>query len=341
MTRTSILATLAMLFGSIHTNPAQAAGKLTLYCSMQYDVCERVANVFGQKYQVDTRFVRHSTGAALAKIKSEQFLPQADVWYGGTIEPHFQAGALGLLHAYRSPRQAEILPVFQELMRQKGEFTSIGYMIIFGLGMNHEKLRQLGISDYPKCMRDLLDPRLKNQVQLPDPRSSGTGYTFLTAAVQLWGEDKAFDYLKALNQNISQYTKSGVERTLLSRGEVAVSIGFLSGYALEKAKGAPVTMQTLCEGTPYSLGGISILRNARNLDNAKLFMDWALSAEAQQLALQDEKIYQYPTNVNAELSPDAPAPEALNLIPFDFDRFGSDAEAKRLIERWVREVKLN
>ncbi|WP_040976113.1 ABC transporter substrate-binding protein [Necropsobacter massiliensis] len=341
MERKSILTTLVMFFSLISLHTANAAGKLTLYCSMQYDVCERVAKAFGQQYQVDTQFVRHSTGAALAKIKSEQSLPQADVWYGGTIEPHFQAGALGLLHAYRSPRQAEILPVFQELLRQKGEFTSIAYMIVFGLGMNPDQLDRLGISDYPKCMRDLLDPRLKNQVQLPDPRSSGTGYTFLTAAVQLWGEEKAFEYLKALNQNVSQYTKSGVERTLLARGEVAVSIGFLSGYALEKAKGAPVAMQTPCEGTPYSLGGISILHNARNLDNAKLFMDWALSAEAQELALQDEKTYQYPTNVNAKLSPDAVDPAALNLIPFDFDRFGSDAEAKRLIERWTREIKLN
>ena len=44
---------------------------------------------------------------------------------------------------------------------------------------------------------------------MANPNSSGTPYTMLATLVQLMGEDKAFDYLKAMHKNVNQYTKSG------------------------------------------------------------------------------------------------------------------------------------
>jgi len=35
---------------------------------------------------------------------------------------------------------------------------------------------------------------------MADPNSSGTAWTMLATMVQLMGEDKGFEYLKALNQ---------------------------------------------------------------------------------------------------------------------------------------------
>ena len=62
-----------------------------------------------------------------------------------------------------------------------------------------------------------------------------------------------------------------------ARGETAIGIGFLHEYSLEKAKGAPVELVVPCEGTGYEIGGVSVIKGARNLENAKLFVDWALS----------------------------------------------------------------
>ena len=70
---------------------AEAAGRLTIYCSMQNEVCEKAAKRFAAEYGVETQFIRQSTGTILGKIKSEKDNPQADVWYGGTVEPHLQA----------------------------------------------------------------------------------------------------------------------------------------------------------------------------------------------------------------------------------------------------------
>ena len=214
-------------------------------------------------------------------------------------------------------------------------------MGILGFGVNTERLEKLGIKEVPKCWKDLTDPRLKGEVQIADPQSAGTAYTALATFVQLWGEDKAFDFLKALHPNVSQYTKSGVTPSRnAARGEAVVGIGFLHDYALEKRNGAPLELVVPCEGTGYELGGVSILKGARNLDNAKLFVDWALSKEGQELAWKQGESLQILTNTTAEQSPTAFDPNKLNLINYDFEKYGAAEQRKALIEKWVQDVKL-
>ena len=65
-------------------------------------------------------------------------------------------------------------------------------------------------------------------MQVADPNSSGTAYTLLATIVQLMGEEKGFDYLKALHKNVNQYTKSGAAPAKAAAlGETAVGIAFM------------------------------------------------------------------------------------------------------------------
>lgn len=317
---------------------AQAAGRLTIYCSMQNATCEKIIQRFGEKYQVETKFSRSSTGSILGKIKAEKENPQADLWYGGTLEPHFQAAGEGLLASYRSPLQQEIMPQFKNLTEKLGQYSSIIYLMELGIGFNKAKLAKLGLPA-PQCFADLLKPEYKDLVQYPDPRVSGTGYSFLTTLVQLWGEEKAFDYLRKLTPNVAQYSKSGLATANLSSGEVGLDVSFMHSYIREKDKGSPVEGILPCEGTGYTLGAVSILNNARNLENAKLFVDFALSKEAQEIMWREADSYQLPTNVHAQISPKATPPSQLKLIDIDFFRFGSNQEAKRLTEKWLKVTK--
>ncbi|MGX2951070.1 ABC transporter substrate-binding protein [Ursidibacter sp. B-7004-1] len=337
----SLVASLCLASPLFATSNANAEGKLTVYCTVQNNVCENMTKKFSQKYNVETQFIHGGTGTIFARIKAEKDNPQADIWYGGTIEPHFQAGQLGLLEAYRSPNQAEILPEFKKLIdSEKGNFTSIVYMMVLGFGVNTEKLQKLGI-EAPKKWADLLNPKLKGEVQLPDPRTSGTTYTIIATLIQLWGEEKAFEYLKQLDANISQYVKSSLVTTNLSRGESAATVGFVHSYATEKEKGAPVEAVLPEDGVGYALGGSSIIKGARNLDNAKLFMDWVLSKEAQEIPWREHGVYQIPTNVKAEVAPQSVKLSGVKLVELDFERFGSSEEGKRLVDKWLSEVKLS
>ncbi len=335
------ISTALLSAGLLASTPANAKGRLVVYCSATNEMCEAETQAFGAKYDVKTAFIRNGSGSTFAKIEAEKSNPQADVWYGGTLDPQSQAGELGLLEAYRSPHVEQIIKRFQDPAKVKGNLTSAIYMGILGFAVNTERLKKLGISDMPKCWKDLTDPRLKNEIQIADPQSSGTAYTAIATFVQLWGEDKAFEFFRQLHPNISQYTKSGVTPSRnTARGETTVGIGFLHDYALEKQQGAPIEMIVPCEGTGYELGGVSILKGARNMDNAKLFVDWALSKEGQEVAWKKGKSFQTLTNTTAEQSPVAFDPTKLNLINYDFEKYGAADERKRLINKWVNEVKL-
>lgn len=318
---------------------ALAEGKLNIYCSLQSTTCEKVAQVFGEKYDVKTQVVRNSTGTVLGKIKSEKDNPQADVWFGGTIEPHLQAADLGLLEKYRSPNQKDIMPQFKDIMDKRGDYVSVIYFVELVLGVNTKKLAELNIAP-PKCFVDLTDERFKDQIQYTDPRVSGTGYAFLATMVTLYGEDKAFEYFAKLNKNVSQLAKTGMSTHKLATGEVGVNVSFMNTYLLEQEKGAPVEGVRPCEGISSTLGATSIIKGARNLDNAKIFTDWVLTKEAQELQWRETGAYQLPTNIHAEAYPKAKLPKDSHFIKLDVLKFGSDKESKHLIDRWV-ETTLN
>ena len=335
------ISTALLTVGLVFSAQANAKGRLVMYCSATNEMCEAEANAFGEKHDVKVSFIRNGSGSTFAKIEAEKNNPQADVWYGGTLDPQSQAGELGLLEAYRSPNVDQLVERFQDPAKVKGNLSSAIYMGILGFGVNTERLKKLGITEIPKCWKDLTDPRLKGEIQIADPQSSGTAYTAIATFVQLWGEDEAFNYFKQLHPNISQYTKSGIAPSRnTARGETTIGIGFLHDYAMEKQQGAQMELIVPCEGTGYELGGVSILKGARNMENAKLFVDWALSKEGQEVAWKKGNSLQTLTNTTAEQSPSAFDPTKLTLIDYDFEKFGAADERKRLISKWVDEIKL-
>lgn len=318
-----------------------AKGRLVIYCSAMNSMCEEEAKAFGEKYDVKTSFIRNGSGSTLAKIEAEKKNPQADVWYGGTLDPHAQAGEMDLLQSYKSPNLEQIMPQFRDPATRKGHYSSAIYIGILGFGINMDRLKEKGLPE-PTCWKDLTNPAFKGEIQIADPQSSGTAYTALATFAQLWGEEQAFEYLKQLNTNISQYTKSGIAPARnAARGEATIGIGFLHDYSLEIEKGAPIKIVSPCEGTGYELGGVSILKNARNIDNAKLFVDWSLSKEAQELSWKKGQSYQILTNITADPAPSSLKLDELKLIDYDMDKYGAVEMRKALISKWLNDVKMN
>jgi iron(III) transport system substrate-binding protein len=103
-------------------------------------------------------------------------------------------------------------------------------------------------------------------------------------------------------------------------------------------QGRPVKAVAPCEGTGYEIGSMSIIKGAPNLANAKKWYDWALTPEAQAIGAQ-AKAYQVPSNKAAPTPPQAPKFTQIKLINYDFAKYGSSAERKRLLQKWDTEVK--
>ncbi|STJ16222.1 putative regulatory protein [Escherichia coli] len=116
MPLTSTLIASAVALATL-TGAAQAKGRLVVYCSATNEMCETETKEFGEKYDVKTSFIRNGSGSTLAKVDAEKKNPQADVWYGGTLDPQSQAGEMGLLQAYKSPNLEQIME--NSAIRQK------------------------------------------------------------------------------------------------------------------------------------------------------------------------------------------------------------------------------
>jgi iron(III) transport system substrate-binding protein len=115
---------------------------------------------------------------------------------------------------------------------------------------------------------------------------------------------------------------------------------FMHDAVAQAVEGFPVKAVAPCEGTGYEIGSMSIIKGARNLDNAKKWYDWALKPEIQSLA-KNAKSFQIPSNKSAELPPQAPRFEDIKLIDYDFKKFGDPATRKALLERWDRDIGAN
>jgi iron(III) transport system substrate-binding protein len=82
---------------------------------------------------------------------------------------------------------------------------------------------------------------------------------------------------------------------------------------------------------------MSIIKGAKNLENAKKWYDWALSADAQS-HMKDGKSYQLPSNKSAEVPKEAPKFEDIKLIDYDFAKYGDPTVRKALLSRWDKEI---
>lgn len=315
---------------------AQAAS-LTLYCSAQEDWCQLVANTFEETSGIEVNMTRKSSGETFAQIKAESSNPRGDIWWGGTGDPHLQAAEEDLTMKYMSPMRDQLHPWAISQAESSGNRTIGIYSGALGYGYNTDLLKAAGLKA-PTCWADLLDPSFDGHVQMANPNSSGTAYTTLATIVQLFGEDKGFEFMAGLHANINQYTKSGsAPIKAAARGESTVGIVFMHDAVKQAVAGFPITVVAPCEGTGYEIGSMSIIDGARNEDSAKAFYDWALTAEAQNLALE-VNAFQVPSNKSSNTSPAAPNMDDIKLIDYNFTLYGSSAERRRLLSKWDEDI---
>ena len=319
------------------TTGAAQAEKLTYYCSAQEDWCQLMARSFEEATGIDVDMTRKSSGETFAQIRAEASNPKGDIWWGGTGDPHLQAAEEGLTAEYISPMRGELHDWAIAQAESAGNRTIGIYSGALGYGYNTDLLAANGLAE-PACWADLLKPEYKGHVQMANPNSSGTAYTALATIVQLFGEDEGFAYLKGLHANINQYTKSGsAPIKAAGRGETTIGIVFMLDAVQEAVAGYPVKAVAPCEGTGYAFGAMSIIEGARNMDEAEAFYDWALTADVQALALE-VNAFQRPSNRNAPVSDRVPDPASLTLIDYDFAKYGSSQERRRLLQKWDEEV---
>jgi len=311
--------------------------EVNIICSAQADWCNLMQTTFTKSSGIKVNMTLKGSGEALAQVVAERANPKTDLWFGGTGDPHLLAAEQNLTLEYKSPTLPKLHAWAQQQAAQAGYKTVGVYSGPLGFGYNTELLAKKKMP-VPKVWADLLKPEYKGEIQVSDPRASGTAYTMIATLVQMMGEDKAFEYLAALHKNVSTYPRSGVGPIkAVARGEASVSISFVHDVTGEKAQGFPVDAVTPADGTGAEIGSMSIVKGSRNLESAKKFYEWALTPGAQQLGVLGKQ-FQLPSNMATASDPRIPDFKKIKLINYDYAKYGQAALRRQLILNWERKV---
>lgn len=318
---------------------AQAqTGVVNALCSTDASWCEAAAAEFARSTGIRVNQAHKGTGEIAAQLRAEAANPKTDIWWGGTGDPFLQAAEQGLLDAYRPEYINDLHEWSVRQYAMSSNMVGGFYTSAIGFGYNTEVLKKKKLPE-PRCWADLIKPEYQGEIEISHPATSGTAYTIIASLVQLMGEERAFDYLKKLHRNTTTYTRSGqAQAPDVAKGEVGIGVSFLFGFDKWRFDKYPVKTAAPCEGTGYEVGGIALVKGARNKENARRYYDWLMSPAGQSIGARSDSL-QSPANKTFKPDPRIPSMDGVRLIKYDFEKYGKAAERRRLIDRWTREVE--
>lgn len=261
---------------------AQGKTELLVYTALEADQIKAYQEAFQKDHpEIELKFVRDSTGIATAKLLAEKAQPRADVVWG------LAATSLMLLDKEKMlmPYAPKGLDALKPTMRDAANPPHWVGMDLWSSAMCFNTV-EAGKKNMPKptSWADLTKPAYKGQITMPHPASSGTGYLMVSAWLQIMGEQKGWEYMDALHQNIGVYTHSGSKPCKQAgAGEYAVGLSFEYRANKTKKEGAPIDIVLPKEGLGWDMEATGILASTKKPEAAKVLADWAASRAANEL----------------------------------------------------------
>lgn len=317
----------------VAVTPTPIGGELVLYaCLFEPDRLQVIFETFKRETGVSATCLDMSSGEALQRIRAEDGNPEGDVLFGTTNLSHVNLAAEGLLHAYQGDGWSQ-LPE-GSIKDPDGYWTGFYYGVI-GFACNPERLEEIG-AECPGSWDDLLDPAYQGEIVIASPAASGTSYTVLSGLAQLMGEDEAFAWYEQFAPNVAQFTESGsAPGKMAARGEFAIGISFAHDIQVQQQAGLPVEISFPEEGTPFEIGGISVLEGADNVAAAEAWVDYVFTPAFQRY--HNDVANRIPVVDGVQLSETAIGLEDVKLIE-GYDPTDWAAERDRLVGRWQDEI---
>ena len=224
-----------------------------------------------------------SSGEVLSKLKAEGGKPAADLWFGGGIDSFMSAADSGLLEKVDFDRASSFADGFKS---PDNYWFSKGATVV-GFIVNNDILSEIG-AEAPKSWADLTNPVFKDEIMMSSPAVSGTNYAAVAALLQTMGEDKGWEYLAQLNDNIPFYTKRGSDpSTRVAAGEAAVGITYIDNTLDDILADGTLSIVYPEEGMPYIPDGVAAFAGADDVEDAKLFIEWLFSSDENLKELAD------------------------------------------------------
>lgn len=260
--------------------------KLVIYTTVSDATVEAVVSQFEKQTGVNVELVTNGVGELLKRIESERQNPQGDVLWGAALSS-IKAYDENLFYPYVSVNNDAIHPDYR---------ISNGLYTVYGVALrcllvNTNLAQGIEITGYESLLQD----SLKGKISMVDPSASSSGYGHLVNMLYDMGtnndpeSDAAWDYVtrfcEALDGKLLN-SSSAVWKGVCD-GEYTVGLTYeeVSRQALKD--GYPVKIVYCKEGAFGEATTAAIINGAKNLKNAKAFIDYLTSLEVQTMLSND------------------------------------------------------
>ena len=271
-------------------------------------------------------YIRGSTGPTIARLEAEKANPQADVVWGVFNDYMTGAASKGLLEPYAA-REASAIPA---RFKHPDNMWQGVTLLTVAFAVNQKKMAELKLPP-PRSWADLIDPKYKGHVVMSNPSTSGTAYLLLASHVARLGEDRMWQYYDALDKNLSQVTKSGgAPGRMAASGETPIGVALAYEVEVAKKQGAPIDVIWPSDGVPWTFEANGLVKGAKNPQNARRFLDWAVAKSA--MASYAE--WRGTGITRSDVPVSGPKITEMKLIDLDFVKAGDPQYKERLVKRW-------
>jgi iron(III) transport system substrate-binding protein len=299
---------------------ARGEGKVAYYSALELNVAERLGNLFEAKYPgISVRVERSGAERVFQRIAQEQASHINAVDVANSTDPahYLDWKKNDWLAPYLPDDVAKYFPADQ--VDPDGMYaTSCAW--IEAIGYNTDLVKP---ADAPKSYADLLDPKWRGKIVKGHPGYSGA----IMTATFLLARDLGWPYLEKLAQQKVMQVQSAADppKKILLGERAIMADGNDYNLLLLKNQGRPVESVYPSEGSPLIIVPSGVFRSAPNPNAARLFQSFFLSAETQQMLVDEFAHRSFHAQVKEK--PDHVPLSALKLLKADPAQVLAQSEA--------------
>jgi iron(III) transport system substrate-binding protein len=257
--------------GAAESFAPEATQRLTVYTSHPEKIRVPFVREFEDRTGIWVETVYGGTQEILNRIESEAGSGAGDIMFGGGVE------SLSSYERYFMPYQSSELPAITRKEFVSDSYRWTGFSALPLVFLYNTKL--ILKENAPQTWADLVKPCWEGKIAFCSPEVSGSCYTAISTAIQLYGEG----WLEGFVKNLDGKCLSGSNdiATNVASGNYMIGITLESNAMQAIEDGSDLGYFYPADGTSIVPDGVAILNGARNLENAKKFVDFVLSSEAQ------------------------------------------------------------
>lgn len=250
----------------------ELSGKVTVYMPSPAGLADKISAGFTEKTGVEVEVFQGTTGEILARLEAEEANPIADVVILASWSDGLSMKSQGKIMSYVPANADKVVEGWIDPDSMLFGYSASAVGVIYNTTI------------FPELSADwneLVAEQYRDQLAIPDPEKSGACKDFVAGFVNAYGWD-AFEGMANNGMIVPGANKAALEA--VTTGEVGILVAGVDYNAYSSMKkGEPLAIYYPAGGTVVNPRPAMIMNTAPNADNARAFVDYLFSDDAQKL----------------------------------------------------------